>query len=389
MAKKMLKGPWRSIWAGVVEHRFTRSGGPGRNKEREETMPQSREKPCFTPTMMAAVPYRDMQHAADIILTCFPEAPCLPVLTRSVRWLLEGIPCLLLDRKRRSIYFDLSTERESELLEFYERYEANDLDYFATTPDTAPFFYHMIDRIAERRPKRLKWVAFHTAGPVLLGDTLKQADGTPSIYNETLRDVLIKGMNMKARWLERWIRSAIPNIQVIADLPETTLVTFTSSGGSGSREDIVEAVNLGFSGLDCIRWVHCCANIDWSLLIESNVQVINFDAYQHAANLALYARGIKAFLERGGMLGWGIVPVVKEDLERESLESLIRRLEQGIARFVEQGVEEELLARNSWLLPSCETVLLTPEASDRALLMTREISTAMREKYGFLTSLSE
>jgi hypothetical protein len=127
--------------------------------------------------------------------------------------------------------------------------------------------------------------------------------------------------------------------------------TGTSSGGSGSREDIVEAVNLGFSGLDCIKWVHCCANIDWPLLIELNVQVI-FDAYQHAENLALYARGIKTFLERGGMLGWGIVPVVNEDLERESLESLIRRLEQGMARFVEQGVEEELLAGKSRLLPA-------------------------------------
>jgi hypothetical protein len=346
-------------------------------------MRQLGEKPCFTATMMAAAPYRDMERAADIILTCFPEAPCLPVLTRSVRWLLEGIPCLVMDRERRSIYFDLSTERENELLEFYDRCEAQDLDYFATTPDMAPFFHHMIEHIAERRSDRLKWVAFHTAGPVLLGDTLKQADGTPSIHNETLRDVLIKGMNMKARWLEARIRSAIPDIQVIADLPETTLVTFTSSGGSGSREDIIEAVNLSFAELDCITWVHCCANIDWSLLIESNVQVINFDAYQHAENVALYSKGIKTFLDRGGMLGWGIVPVVKEDLERESLGSLIRRLEHGIAHFVDQGIDEELLARNSWLLPSCETVLLTPEASDRALRMTREISTAMKEKYGF------
>jgi hypothetical protein len=346
-------------------------------------MPQLDEKPYFTATMMASVPYRDMERAADIILTCFPEAPCLPVLTRSVRWLLEGIPCLVMDRERRSIYFDLSTKRENELLEFYDRYEAQDLDYFATTPDTAPFFHYMIKQIVKRRPEGLKWVAFHTAGPVLLGDTLRQADGTPAIYNETLRDVLIKGMNMKARWLEAWIRSDLPDIQIIADLPETTLVTFTSSGGSGSRENIVDAVNLSFAGLNCITWVHCCANIDWSLLLESNVQVINFDAYQHAENVALYAKDIQTFLERGGMLGWGIVPVVKEDLERESLDSLIRRLEHGIVHFVNQGVDEGLLARNSWLLPSCETVLLTPEASDRALRMTRQISTAMKEKYGF------
>ncbi|MFP4088604.1 MAG: hypothetical protein ACLFUL_17640, partial [Desulfobacteraceae bacterium] len=231
-------------------------------------MNQRHEYPCFTPTMMAAVPYRDMDRAVDIILKCFPEAPCLPVMTRSVRWLLEGIPCLVMDRERRIIYFDLSTEREPEILEFYDRYEAQDLDHFATTVDTAPFFYRMMERIAAQRPENLKWVAFHTAGPILLGDTLKQADGTPAIHNETLRDILIKGMNMKARWLETKIRSVIPDVRIIADLPETTLVNFTSSGGTGSREEIIEAVNLSFTGLESLTWVHCCANIDWSLRLS-------------------------------------------------------------------------------------------------------------------------
>lgn len=341
------------------------------------------EKPCFTPTMMAAVPYRDVKRAADTILACFPEAPSLAVTTRSVRWIVEGIPCLVMDRERRTVYFDLCTEREGEIFEFYDRYEGGDMDYFATTPQTAPFFYRMIEEIAERRTDALKWVGFHTAGPLLLGDTFKQKDGTPSIHNETLRDVLIKGMNMKARWLANWIRSVLPDIEVIADLPETTLVTFTSSGGTGSKESIIEAINLGFDGIAAISWVHCCANIDWSLLIESNVQVINFDAYQHADNIALYAKGLKRFLECGGMLGWGIVPVVKEDLAGESTESLIQRLEHGIHLLVEQGIDEDLLARASWVLPSCETVLLTPDESDRVFQLTREISQAMKERYDF------
>lgn len=347
-------------------------------------MNQTHGYPCFTPTMMAAVPYRDMDRAADIILKCFPEAPCLPVMTRSVRWLLEGIPCLVMDRERRIIYFDLSTEREPEILKFYDRYEAQDLDYFATTVDTAPFFYRMMERIAARRPENLKWVAFHTAGPILLGDTLKQADGTPAIHNETLRDILIKGMNMKARWLETKIRSVIPDVRIIADLPETTLVNFTSSGGTGSREEIIDAVNLSFAGLRSLTWVHCCANIDWSLLIQSDVEVINFDAYQYAENFALYGKDIQGFLKRGGMVGWGIVPVVKEDLDAVSRGSLIRRLENGIRLLKEQGVDEEMLVRASWVLPSCETLLLTPEDSDQVFRMTREISDLMKKQYGFL-----
>ena len=341
------------------------------------------EKPKFAATMMAAVPYRDMERAGDVILKNFPEAPCLPVMTRGIKWMLEGIPCVVIDRENRRILLDLSPERESELLEFYDRYIEEDLDYFATTPETAPFFYGMLERLKRSRPPELKWVIFHSAGPLLLGDTIRQQDGNPCIYNETLRDVLIKGINIKTRWLEKKIREEIPGVEVVADLPETTLVNFTSAGGTGTREDVITAMNEGFAGLTCLTWIHCCANIDWSLLTDSTVDVINFDAYQYSDKAVLYAEEFKQFLERGGMIGWGIVPVIDALLSRETVSGLVDRLQEGIDLFVSKGIDEELLASSSWVLPSCETVLLTNEQSDVALNMTKEISEIMRERYGW------
>jgi len=339
-------------------------------------------RPNFAATIMAAVPYRDMDRTARIILSHFPEAPCLPVMTRGIRWSLEGIPCVVIDRQKKSIYLDASPEREEELLEFYDRYEQDDLDYFATTRQTAPFFHDMIEAIRTARPPEIKWLVFHSAGPVLLGDIIKQPDGRPAMHHETLRDMLIKACSMKARWLERKIKTEVPGVEVVADLPETTLINFTSSGGTGSRESIVEAIDQGFSGLNCTTMIHCCANIDWSLLTETTVDVINFDAYAHSENASLYARQFKAFLDRGGMIAWGIVPVQEELLRRESVSSLVERLERGIEMFVRQGIDEETLAASSWIIPSCETVLLTEDDSDRVFGMTREISEIMREKYG-------
>ena len=269
-------------------------------------------KPRFAATMMGVSPYRDIDHAARTILKYLPEAPCLPALTRSIRWMLEGLPCLVFDKKRRMVFFDLSTERESEIIEFYDRYEAEDLDYFKTTPEAAPFIYDMLSKIKDERSDALKWIAFHTAGPLLFGDFLKQADGQPSIYNETLRDILIKGMNIKARSLEATIRSQIPDVEVIVDLPETTLVTFTSASGTGTRSEIIDAIDASFAKVEGVRWVHCCANIDWTLLTDSEIDVINFDAFQYADQVALYASQFNAFLEKGGTLAWGIVPVDSE-----------------------------------------------------------------------------
>lgn len=338
-------------------------------------------KPCFVATAMGVVPYREIDHAARSILAYLPEAPCLPALTRSIRWMLEGLPCLVFDRTRRVVYFDITTERESEIIEFYERYDAEDLDYFATTQQAAPFIHAMIAKIRECRPPELKWVVFHTAGPLLFGDFLKQADGQPSIYNETLRDILIKGMNMKARALAAAIRAQIADVEVVADLPETTLVTFTSAAGTGTRSQVVQAIDASFAKMDCIKWVHCCANIDWTFLTDADIDVINFDAYRHVEQIALYASELKRFMERGGMLAWGIVPVDAESLQKETAESLIQKLSAAIDRFVRLGIDERLLVESSWIMPACDMVLLTPDEADRALMLTSRISQAMRKKY--------
>ncbi|MBW1780974.1 MAG: hypothetical protein JRL30_09575 [Deltaproteobacteria bacterium] len=342
------------------------------------------EKPKFTATNMAYVPYRDTKRAIRVILDSFPDAPTLPALTRSMKHMLEGIPCIVFDREKRQVLLDPSPEREAEIFEFYERYEAEDLDYFAITRDTAPWFYALLDKLKQERSPELRWVGFQTAGPVLLADVIKQRDGNPSFHNETLLDILIKSSSMKSRWLEKKIKQALPGVEVIAGLPETTLINFTSAGGGGTRETIIDAINRGFEGLNCLTWIHCCANIDWTLLTDSRVDVINFDAYQYADKIALYHKEFKAFLKRGGMLAWGIVPVTNELIEKETVKGLVERLERGIERLVSKGIDREMMASSSWLMPCCDTVLMTPENSDRAFSMTREISQIMRSKYGFV-----
>jgi hypothetical protein len=346
-------------------------------------MNRLRERPKFSATLLSMVPYDNMEKTAEVVLEHFPETIRLPVVTRSFEWISEGMPCLEANWERGEFLMVPPEEREQEVIEFYEKVEQEDLDGFATTPKTAPFYYEMLERIKRSRPPELKWITFQVPGPIVLGDTLKQRNGNPAIHHETLRDMLIKTVNMKSRWMEKWIREEIPGVQVVCDQPEPTLVVFTSAGGSGSRDDIIQAINEGFSGVTSAAWVHCCSNIDWSLLTDADIDVINFDAYMYWDKLSLYAEELKRFLEEGGTVAWGIVPVVDEFLSKESVLTLLDKLEKGIDLLVQNGIDEELVASSSWILPSCETVLLSPEKSDLAFSMTSEISRLMKKKYGY------
>jgi hypothetical protein len=339
-------------------------------------------RPRLAATMMASVPFRDMEQTLGLIRESCPEAPRLPVMTRSFRWTFEGLPCLHLDREKKQVLMLPPEEREDEVLAFYEAVEAEDLDYFATSEAAASFYYQMVAELKKDPPPEMRWLGFQFPGPMVLGDSYKQTNGMPAFQHETLWDILVKAVAMKTRWMEHWLSQEFPGVAIIADHPEPTLVSFTSAQGTGSRESVIATVDDGFAGFGGVRWAHCCSNIDWSLLTDSKVDVINFDAYEHAPKLALYGAELQGFLERGGSLGWGMVPVREELIQAEDADSLCARMQEGFDMLVEAGVDSALLASSSWVLTSCETSLLSEKQAERAFGLVGEVSKRMRAEFG-------
>lgn len=336
--------------------------------------------PRFMATHLAAVPHRDPDQVCDLILKNFPEAPCIPRLTKSTRMYLERIPCLVVDSEKRKLWFDLSPAREKELLEFYDRYESGDLDYFGISPESAPGMYALLEKLRVRRPKELRLVHVQTPGPVTWGLTITDGAGTPALYNETLRDVLVKTLAMKARWQERKIKELLPGVETLVDFGEPSLVLHTSAVGSGLREDVIGALNGVLDAVEGVTCIHCCANIDWTILMDTHTDVINFDAYEHSDKLALYPKELNAFLARGGAIAWGIVPTSDEKIASEDLGSLSARLEHGLGLLTEQGVERAALCEQAILTPSCATSNMTLAPAEKAFELTNALSRRMRER---------
>jgi hypothetical protein len=174
------------------------------------------------------------------------------------------------------------------------------------------------------------------------------------------------------------LQQAFPDALVVVDHPEPTLVSFTSALGYGSPERVITCVNEAFAGVQGLRWVHCCSNIDWTLLTRSDIDVINFDAFEHTEKVALYGTEIQRFLKKGGMLGWGIVPVREDVIVHENADSLSDRLMKGFEMMVDSGVDADLLAASSWILTSCEPSLLSTEQAIRAFGLADQVSERMR-----------
>jgi len=332
-------------------------------------------------TTLESMPHRDVTEACRVMIRNFPAAPNIPHITRSYRMWTEGTPCLIIDKEKKELRFQLSS-RENELAEFYDRYLAGDLDYFAISPALDPALYRLAEMYRENPWPELRLIHFHVPGPYSWGLSLKDEDGAPALYNDTLRDVMIKVLAMKVRWRQKKIEELFPGIGTMLCIGNGALQVFTSAGGTGTRDDLKSIYNELIDAVTGITCIHCCSNFDWGLLMETNTDVINFDAYQYGDTLALYSEELAGFLGRGGMVAWGIVPTAGGgNIEDETADSLVRRLEEHIQSVVAKGIDKGLLLESSWVTPTCEPATMPVELAERVYQYTAEVSRRMREKY--------
>jgi hypothetical protein len=98
--------------------------------------------------------------------------------------------------------------------------------------------------------------------------------------------------------------------------------------------------------------------------------------------MTLYPAELHTFLERGGSLGWGIVPTLdREAAASETIPSLLTRFDEGMDRLVQKGFDRELLLRRALITPSCGAGgVLTEPLAERVLGLLRELATMLRER---------
>jgi hypothetical protein len=117
--------------------------------------------------------------------------------------------------------------------------------------------------------------------------------------------------------------------------------------------------------------------------METELDILDFDAYDHMQAITLYPAELRAFLDRGGWLGWGIVPTLdREAAATETADSLLPRFEAGVGRLVDKGFDRNLLLRRALITPSCGAGgVLTEPLAERVLRVLHELSAALREQH--------
>lgn len=352
--------------------------------------------PRIPPGMTLAIgsmPHKDPDRAVDLILDACPQAPCWPQLPslgfQENMWaqFSEGVPCIRPDAENHKIHFARPDAALEELTAFYERcleYEQSGAlpPALAISPAFAEGLYRFRDRVA-RTTRPPLFVKGQITGPLTFGLSILDDSGLPALFDDTLSDALCKAIRMKARWQIEFLKPLAAHGILFVDEP--ILAGFGSAAFINlSREQAVRTLREIFTAVKDAGFLvgsHCCANTDWSLMVEAGVDIINFDAFAYTESIGLYASAVTAFLKRGGTLAWGLVPSIPQG-PRPDLDTLLGMLVRGMGLLREKGLPAQELEQNLILTTSCGLGTLTEAEAEAALRELKQLGEAVRAGRG-------
>ncbi|MFH1312523.1 MAG: hypothetical protein ABIJ00_04780 [Candidatus Eisenbacteria bacterium] len=339
-------------------------------------------------TAIGSFPHKDPQVACDLILKSLPDIPTWPQLPAidfregMESQYSEGLPCVVLDEEKQRMYFNTGGDTSVALAEFYENYLAETTDYFRISPEYSRGVYEMERQLKEPGRPAPRFFKQHVTGPITMGLGRVDQDKRAIYYNDVFRDVIVKGVEMKARWLLK--KFSFLGCPQICFVDEPILSAFGSSTYvSVERSDIVRVLKEVFTAIrkeDALAATHCCGNTEWTILIDAGVDIISFDAYEFGKTIGYYPEQVKQFLEGGGVLAWGIVPS-SDRVTGESPESLVEKLKECVDNLADKGIDRELIWEKSLITPSCGTGSIPVGLSEEVIRRLHDVSTRLRQEF--------
>ena len=331
-------------------------------------------------TAIGSMPHVEPREACSLVLINISEIPVWPQLpTKSFLENMyvqfsEGFPGAIVEGER--IWVDRSKDLSKPLEQLYTAYLENNIEYGAINTRYAAGLHAFLK---EAKQKGRKAVKGQVTGPISFGLSVTDQNRRPLLYDEVLADAIAKHLRLKAAWQEKMLKRVCSNTIISVDEPY--LSSLGSAFISFPRGQVVTLLEEVLGGISGLKAIHCCGNTDWSVLLQTSIDILSFDAYNYGETLALYPAEVKNFLGRGGVIAWGIVPNDEQTLAKETEASIRDRLEKAMRLLSEKGISYDTIISQCLITPSCGLGSIPIKAATRALELTAAVSADFRRRH--------
>jgi len=333
-------------------------------------------------TAMAVMPQTDVQEALALALSLdipfWPQLPNLNYHEDMYVQAAEHFPGILLDMDKRTLRFSMEkfiSEFEDVMASFEEP------DFFDISPDYSVVYHEFLSLDLADRPA----IRGQLEGPVSFGFNILDQDDRPILFDDTIRPFMFEFLAKRINTQQKRLQQRNPNAFMFVDEPGLQFI-FSAMSGYDDQKAKQDLDNF-FAMIEGQRGIHLCGNPDWDFLLNLDLDILSLDIYTNSEIFASCAGSIKKFLDRGGILVWGIVPTGYEIYAKESMGFLAMKLE-GIWRHLQQkGVDLEQIVAQSLLSPAT-CCLVNPDKGKtvgNAFAMVGELANAAGKIFSRVT----
>ncbi len=329
-------------------------------------------------TAMAVMPHHDVDRALEVALSLdipfWPQLPLLNYYEDMYVQASEHFPGIVLDLENRTLRF--STDKFiQELPDVLNRFD--DPVLFDISPQYSAVYHRFLQMDFSGRAA----IRGQLEGPVSFGFNVQDESDRPILFHDTVRPFLFEFMARRVNVQLRRLKTLHPDAFMFVDEPGLQFIFSALSGYNHltARQDM-EAF---FAGIERPRGIHLCGNPDWDFLLSLDLDVLSLDMYSNGEIFVSYSGAIRRFLDRGGILIWGMVPTNVEPFEAESVDSLEARLLGLWDTLARKGIDPEELVSRSLLSPAT-CCLVNPDGTrtvEKAFEAVQVLSQRLRERF--------
>ncbi|MGD2150335.1 MAG: hypothetical protein PVJ20_11800 [Desulfobacterales bacterium] len=329
-------------------------------------------------TAMAVMPHKDIYRALDLALTMdipfWPQLPHVSYTEDMYVQAAEHFPGILLDMENRTLGFSM----EKFIIEFEETMaHFNEPEYFDISKDYSVVYHRFLEMDLSDRPA----IRGQLEGPISFGLNVLDQDKRPILFDDTVRPFMFEFMSRRINVQLDRLKQMNPHAFMFVDEPGLQFLFSALSGYDSTKAK--NEMEQFFSMIQRPRGVHLCGNPDWDFLLGLDLDILSLDIFQNGEIFSSYSKSIKKFLDRGGVIAWGIVPTNFEPFEAENLNTLEARLVEVWNFLVDKGIDREFLISRSLISPAT-CCLVNPDGEktvEKAFKVVTELSQRLRYKY--------
>lgn len=338
---------------------------------------------------LGALPYPNVKLTTAMMAKLFSEFPFIPILPNLSpadtieNRLFENIPGVAYKDGKLTVNVNVP-EYEEKVKDFSKAYNKPTLQRLEPYGFNAEFmekFQQMVKKF--KSPN----VYINMLGPFTVSQMILSGVQEQVLGDKSYRKLFIQAVCVKSLWVIEKIKKISPKTVPVVMLEEPMLnrlgmlkrqdENITSELVINMISKVVE--KLKHSG--AIVGVQCMEKCDWSVPIKAGVDIISFDAYNNPNNLGIIPDILTEYLRKGGMINWGIVPVLSDSMVQGlTVDYLYKRLSSTIGGIVLSGVPAELLYLKPLVSLNGDTDKLSVFFAEKAIIMAINLSKRLTSK---------